>query len=420
MQSPFHPAWFSLVLWALAGCGNHGITHDSLPMIQGRLSEQGSGHSLPSVVVSLRSSGVYTTTDPDGFYAFHSLPGGPDTLVVDQSPWDRLEFPVRLTEGQTVVQDLVLVRDLVLPWLDLDPDSVDFGWDGDQHTVQLLNLGGGQLEWSLSGVPGWLEVSPMSGSGPASLTLTLDRESLEGPLDLSENLRVISNGGNLDLAVEGQVLDFPDVVVTNLLVDPVRFTVNGQPRVTLALGSSQRLRVNHNPVTVDWVIQPRPWEGQALGLAFAFQGSPVLLEQDLEVFSVNQISTSNGTGFQIFSPRIDNESPDDLYLVVNYNTPREWLGYARIPAGDVFPAGYYDAGSSTDPVNVMLFPDTTDLDHFYFLGRIPAGRQIAQPRESVANLRAAFQVNSGLVVIGCCSGGQAARAGALVLEASDE
>jgi hypothetical protein len=120
-----------LLLLALAGCGGREITRNSLPMIQGQLTEGGTQHSLGSVLVTLRVSGVYTTTDGDGYYEFHSLPDGPETLVVDQSPWDRLEIPIRLTEGQTLVQDLVLQRDLVLPWLDLDPDSLDFGWDGE-------------------------------------------------------------------------------------------------------------------------------------------------------------------------------------------------------------------------------------------------------------------------------------------------
>ena len=105
----------------------------------------------------------------------------------------------------------------------------------------------------------------------------------------------------------------------------------------------------------------------------------------------------------------------DLFLVVNYNTSREWLGYARIPAGETFLGGYYDAGGSTDPVNVMLFPDTTDADHFFFLGDIPAGRQITEPRSSEADLRAAFQVNSGLVLINCCNGATQFPNGAEVL-----
>jgi hypothetical protein len=117
------------------------------------------------------------------------------------------------------------------------------------------------------------------------LTLRVRREALDGPLELEDQLRVISSGGNLDLPVKARVLDYPDLVVSNLLVESVEFSVNGQPRAVLGLGGSQRLRLDSNPITVDWRIQPRLWEGQALGLAFSYTGQPVLLSQDLEVFS---------------------------------------------------------------------------------------------------------------------------------------
>ena len=403
-------------LLVLAGCSGREVTTNSLPLLEGVLTEQGTGHALPSVVVSLRVADVYTTTDEAGHFIFYSIPDGPDTLLVDQTPWQRLETPVQLADGRTLVQNLVLDRNLVLPWLNIEPDSLDFGWEGESANLSIQNLGGGLLNWNLQGIPAWLSASAVSGTGSATVRLTVLRDSLDGPLALSTVLRVASNGGTLDLPVRATVLEYPDLVLNNLLVEPVEFRVNDVSRATLGLGGTARVRLNTNVIRVDWTVTPPFWEGQTLGTAFTFFGQELVLSGDHEIFALNQISLSNGTGFQIFTPRIDNSSGSDLYLVVNYNTDREWLGFARIPDGQDFPAGYHDAGNAGDPVNVMLFPDTTNLDHYFFLGDIPAGRHITEPRSSVANLRNAFEVNSGLVIIGCCSGTAATPAGSLGLE----
>lgn len=399
----------------LLSCGGAEITRSSPPMLEGQLSENGTGRSLAGVLISLRESGAYLSTDEAGAYAFYTLPEGPDTLVIHQSPWLRLEEPVSLQRGRTRIHNLVLQRDAELPWLELSPDSLDFDWDESLLNLQVHNRGGGQLDWSVQDVPTWLDVQPQSGSGDASVTLEMRRSQLSGPLDLRSVLRVSSNGGTLSLPVKARVLEYPDLIVENLLVEPVEFSVNGEVRTTLGLGGSERLLMNTDHVQVRWTVQQRFWEGQLLGNPFGFTGAELVLTNDLTVFAVNQISLSNGQNFRIFSPSIHNEDGGDLFLVVNYNTSREWLGYARIPAGETFLGGYYDAGGSTDPVNVMLFPDTTDADHFFFLGDIPAGRQITEPRSSEADLRAAFQVNSGLVLINCCNGATQFPNGAEVL-----
>lgn len=412
----FIPRISTVSLLLLAGCNGREVTTNSLPLLEGVLTEQGTGHALSSVVVSLRVADVYTTTDEAGHFVFYSVPDGYDTLLVDQTPWQRLETPIRLTDGHTLVQNLVLDRDPVLPWLDTEPDSLVFGWDGESTDLSIRNLGGGLLTWTLQGIPTWLSASPVSGTGPAEVQLTVLRDELEGPLELSAELRVASNGGSIDLPVRATVLDYPDLVLNNMLVEPVAFRVNDVDRATLGLGGTVRLRLNTDRIHVDWTVTPPVWEGQPLGTAYTFVGQELLLSGDHEIFALNQISLSDGSGFQIFSPRIDNNSGGDLYLVVNYNTDREWLGFARIPAGQDFPSGYHDAGNPGDPVNVMLFPDTTNLNHYYFLGDIPAGRHITEPRSSTANLRNAFEVNSGLVIIGCCGGTTGAASEHLGLE----
>ncbi len=94
------------------------------------------------------------------------------------------------------------------PELAVSPTSLDFGDTHAQLSLEIRNRGGGTLSWSVAESPDepWItSVSPSSGTGDATVTVTVDRNQLSGLGDRG-NLTVSSNGGSATVEVTiGQV-----------------------------------------------------------------------------------------------------------------------------------------------------------------------------------------------------------------------
>jgi hypothetical protein len=85
------------------------------------------------------------------------------------------------------------------PILFVDPLTVDFGETADRRSFTISNAGGGTLTWTVSDTRPWLSVSPTSGTGNATITVTVDRSGLPaGPR--SGSISITSNGGNATVA----------------------------------------------------------------------------------------------------------------------------------------------------------------------------------------------------------------------------
>ena len=71
------------------------------------------------------------------------------------------------------------------PVLEVAPASVDFaapagGPDPSPQALSVANTSGGELEWSLAGLPAWLVAEPLSGTAPSEVTLTAHTDGLPG------------------------------------------------------------------------------------------------------------------------------------------------------------------------------------------------------------------------------------------------
>ncbi|MDZ7401546.1 MAG: T9SS type A sorting domain-containing protein [candidate division KSB1 bacterium] len=89
------------------------------------------------------------------------------------------------------------------PILIVSPTTLDFGTTENTKTFQITNGGGGTLTWTVAENPDkpWItSITPNSGSGNATVTVTVDRNQLTGNSDTG-TLLVSSNGGNQNVTV---------------------------------------------------------------------------------------------------------------------------------------------------------------------------------------------------------------------------
>ncbi|MBN1350944.1 T9SS type A sorting domain-containing protein [candidate division KSB1 bacterium] len=90
-----------------------------------------------------------------------------------------------------------------VPALAVTPAALDFGFDETELTLEIANTGGGDLTWTVAENPeaGWItEVNPASGTGDATVAVTVDRATLASGSHSAE-LLVSSNGGDQTVSV---------------------------------------------------------------------------------------------------------------------------------------------------------------------------------------------------------------------------
>jgi len=98
------------------------------------------------------------------------------------------------------------------PQLYVHPTDFDFGTlspgDARSGTFYIENSGGGTLNWSLSvsgQAPSWLSISPVSGSGDATVNFTVNTSGLTGPTTYEAQVEVDSNGGQVYISIKFQI-----------------------------------------------------------------------------------------------------------------------------------------------------------------------------------------------------------------------
>ncbi len=101
-----------------------------------------------------------------------------------------------------------------IPFLYVEPDTLNFGTTTDTMMFHIENHGSGVLEWSLtrSFEKSWLtDISPENGTGDTEVWVVVDRQYLTEPADTAKII-INSSGGNGEviLFIEKPSDDFPD------------------------------------------------------------------------------------------------------------------------------------------------------------------------------------------------------------------
>jgi hypothetical protein len=146
------------------------------------------------------------------------------------------EFIVESNAGDVTVTVSVERAGESVPTLGVDPVALNFGNQLTQRTFTIINLGAGDLDWTVTSDDAALEVSPAAGttisSTPTDITVTLDRSGL-GPGSYTPTLTVTSNGGSATIAViylvDGPAPNLtvgPDTLAFGAVLTTLQFTVD--------------------------------------------------------------------------------------------------------------------------------------------------------------------------------------------------
>lgn len=135
------------------------------------------------------------------FDDWSAIPGFPTNYTVREvfvNIWGPMSGGV---DGGVFLDEVVPVSNP--PVLSVTPTVLDFGTTYQNLDFYISNVGGGTLVWNVAENPDepWItSVSPTSGAGDATVTVSVDRSFLVGDSDTG-TLSVTSNGGNQDVTV---------------------------------------------------------------------------------------------------------------------------------------------------------------------------------------------------------------------------
>jgi len=141
------------------------------------------------------------------FMGASALPGSPIRIVPD----DQTEYVqivdcdgrTRYGAGGTAYINSAtpcLCETNQIPTLEVAPGGLDFGYADSSRVLDIVNIGGGVLDWSLTESIPWLELSTTSGIGDEEVTVFADRTGL-APGVYGGEIEVVSNGGNRTISV---------------------------------------------------------------------------------------------------------------------------------------------------------------------------------------------------------------------------
>ncbi|MBN1352071.1 T9SS type A sorting domain-containing protein [candidate division KSB1 bacterium] len=117
------------------------------------------------------------------------------------------------------------------PVLAVDPKSLNFGTTANSLNFEIDNSGGGNLIWNIFNIfykPWITSIVPGSGSGPATVTITVDRNQLSSDSDTA-SLLVASNGGSHAISVLIAKSGKPETITLNLNQGWNMFSINVNP-----------------------------------------------------------------------------------------------------------------------------------------------------------------------------------------------
>lgn len=183
--------------------------------IYGIVLNSNTAEPIQGARVTLTPTGKSTVTGNDGSYEFVDLEAGSYKVTVQADGYSSTVKNVTVNAGERGIGDVSLSPKAQNNKLGVDKDIVNFTKDISTNTIYIQNLGNaGDINWEITGIPSWLDVSPVQGStgvGKSSaITLKLNNSftgKANGAItinasDESINVNIIADntteGGNPD------------------------------------------------------------------------------------------------------------------------------------------------------------------------------------------------------------------------------
>jgi hypothetical protein len=154
----------------------------------------------------------------------------------------------------------------------VSPLEIDFGETALTRTFSIYNNGLGTLSWQVSESVPWLSVSPTSGAGNATITVTVDRTGLPAG-NHSGLISVTSSGGN-ETVTATMVIPIPVLAVTPTSLE----FANGSSAKTMYIRNAGNGNLHWNITSgQSWL-----WANPASGTTYTAQISQVTVNIDRE------------------------------------------------------------------------------------------------------------------------------------------
>ena len=159
--------------------------------ISGFVSEYaGANTPIAGASITLNGKGITKVTGSDGRFEFTDLEPGTYTIAASANTYQSTTKQVTVYAGQTINCDFQLAK--ASSNVEISPLTLAFGTDNDQLTFTITNRNSSALQYSISGYPSCLSVSPASATvaakGTQTVTVRVNRDLVDK--DISTSLLV--------------------------------------------------------------------------------------------------------------------------------------------------------------------------------------------------------------------------------------
>lgn len=132
--------------------------------IYGVVVDAESAEPLQGAKITLTPSGKSTVTGNDGSYELMDLEPGQYKVTAQATGFRSSLKNVTVVAGERAMGDISLQKVAVNSRLGVDKDVLPFSKTVTSQTLNIQNLGNaGDLEWTITGMPSWINVSPEQG-----------------------------------------------------------------------------------------------------------------------------------------------------------------------------------------------------------------------------------------------------------------
>ena len=171
--------------------------------ISGFVSEYaGANTPIAGASITLNGKGITKVTGSDGRFEFTDLEPGTYTIAASANTYQSTTKQVTVYAGQTINCDFQLAK--ASSNVEISPLTLAFGTDNDQLTFTITNRNSSALQYSISGYPSYLTVTPSSATvagngGKQTVTVKVNRNEIDK--DVSTSLTVNVGSDSYSVAV---------------------------------------------------------------------------------------------------------------------------------------------------------------------------------------------------------------------------
>ena len=201
----FSLCFFSSMIFFLNSCGKSDAV-DNSGTISGFVTDITNANApIAGATVTLSSKGLSQTTGSDGRYQFSDVDPGSYTLQAIANHYQPTTKQVTVGVNQNVTCDFQLSAGAVS--VDISPVTLNFGTSAEQLSFTITNNSTGALNYNISNIPNFVQVSPSTGSvaarGKQAVTVSvINRASITAPRNGQMTVNIGSDSYTISISVE--------------------------------------------------------------------------------------------------------------------------------------------------------------------------------------------------------------------------